>query len=632
MPLPGWIPPAFRRSGVQEKKRAAAAVVVAQGAQQRAIPGRTGFVPGIPQGGIDEHIQAIGASDGSDRKTMLEELYQCYITVPWAWVAVQVIARTITAGGLYTDWDSDSGEGDEPPAKPPAVVALERFYAFCNPAQDIRQILRNAIAALVVFGDALLEVVWDGPTPVALYNLDVPTTYPLADEHGTVTGWKQVTDFGQTAEFEAREVIHVSLDSARPGVNGTGPVQAMLQPMASWLYASATEKEMLRKGLPASLHVDLAAGTSDDEVTRWDNRYRARNLGTKNIGAPLLSTGGGKVTELQAGKLADVLAAKRDARDEILSGCGVPPAEAGVIESGNLGGGTGDAQHRSMMINTCDPIGELLLEKLNYHIAVRGFGVQGWRSKFREVDYRDSTLIEQIRDTRLRNGAWLLNRYRADVGEPPVDGGDQAVLVDRQNLVVWSDVAALSKATVAAKAGTVPGMPPAIGAPGAGQQGETLAMSRAAVREALHAYHAASRALYEDVTAAVYAQMARAFPSSAIGWVRKQAAWTGPIQVPLDQVDMSDRDQWDASSQPRKVRKIAKKMARKAARGEQPRPAILVRWPGSGKDVVVDGHHHVLAAEENGEHFVWAYVGHVPQEQGPWLTTASRELRGKKAA
>ena len=256
-------------------------------------------------------------------------------------MAVQVIARTITAGGLYTDWDADTGEGDEAPDKPPAVVALERFWAFCNPDQDARQILRNAIAQLIVFGDFLLEVVWDGPTPVAVFNLDVPTTYPRADEHGQVTGWVQQTDLGQTATFEPREVIHGSLDSARPGVNGVGPVQAMLQEMASWLYAAATEKEMLRKGLPANLHIDLPAGTSDDEVTRFDNRYRARNLGTKNIGAPLFSKGGGTVTELQAGKLADVLAAKAEARDTILAGCGVPPAEGGVIESGNLGGGTG---------------------------------------------------------------------------------------------------------------------------------------------------------------------------------------------------------------------------------------------------------------------------------------------------
>jgi hypothetical protein len=632
MPLPGWIPPAFRRD-VSEKKARAAAMAE----PQRALPARTGFIPGIPQGGVDEVYQSMGASTGSDRKTLLEELYDCYIAVPWAWACVQVIARTITAGGLYSDWDADSGEGDEAPAKPPAVIALERFYGFCNPTQDIRQVLRNAIAALVVFGDALLEVVWDGPTPVALYNLDVPTTYPRAGEHGDITGWVQVTDLGQRAEFEPREVIHVSLDSARPGVNGVAPLQAMLQSMGSWLYAAATEKEMLRKGLPPNIHVDLAAGTSDDEVTRFDNRYRSRNLGTKNIGAPLISKGGGTVSELQSGKLADVLAAKAEARDEMLAACGVPPAEAGVIEAGNLGGGTGDSQHRSFMLNTCDPISSLLLEKLNFHIGAQGFGVQGWKTKFREVDYRDSTVIEQIRDTRLRNGSWTLDRYRAEIGEPSAVGGDLPVLVDRQNLVVWSDVKALSAATVASKGATpsigIPGAPPPPGQPpGSGQPpAESLAGQRAQVREALRRYHAASAALYEDASSAAYAQMAKSFPASAISWV-KGATWQGPQQVPLDQVDMSDKAQWDASREPGKVAKIAAKMKRKAGKGQQPKPAVLVRWPGSQKDVPVDGHHHILAAQQNGEHFIWAYVGHVDSERGPWLSTASREIRTGKAA
>ena len=95
MPLAGWIPPAFRRDVTEKKARAAA---LADPGPQRALPARTGFVPGIPSGGIDEHYQAIGASTGSDRNTLLTELYDCYITVPAAWVAVQVIARTITAG------------------------------------------------------------------------------------------------------------------------------------------------------------------------------------------------------------------------------------------------------------------------------------------------------------------------------------------------------------------------------------------------------------------------------------------------------------------------------------------------------------------------------------------------------
>jgi hypothetical protein len=84
-------------------------------------------------------------------------------------------------------------------------------------------------------------------------------------------------------------------------------------------------------------------------------------------------------------------------------------------------------------------------------VRAEGFGITDWHVKFKDVDYRDSQAIEDIRDMRLRNGSWTLNRYRAEVGEPRVEGGDDAVLIDRQNLVLWSDMNAMSKALIAGK-------------------------------------------------------------------------------------------------------------------------------------------------------------------------------------
>ena len=58
-------------------------------------------------------------------------------------------------------------------------------------------------------------------------------------------------------------------------------------------------------------------------------------------------------------------------------------------------------------------------------------------------------VIELIRDQRIRNGTWTLNKARSDIGEPPVDGGDNPLLVDRQNMVLWSDLEQLSAANLA---------------------------------------------------------------------------------------------------------------------------------------------------------------------------------------
>jgi hypothetical protein len=424
----------------------------AQPGAQPAVVERQGFEYGVPRQGINEVYSGLGASTQSDRRTMMQQLYEAFLACPWAWAAVNAIARTVTAGGLVMDWDSDTGEGDQDtPAKPANVLAVERLFKYCNEREDIRQLMRGVITDLLVFGDAFIEVVWMGSIPVALYSLDAPSLYPIADEHGKITGYVQVTDFGQRAEFDPRDVIHISLDSPRSGIYGVSPTQANLLPITAWLFAAATAKETFRKGNPPNIHVDHPASANETTINRWDATYAVRNIGPRNIGVPITTKGGGKVTELQRGIIKDYLEFMDQKRDEILAGYGVPPAEAGVIEAGNIGGGTGESQRKTFLTNTCQPIAELVLEKINFAILARGFLVADWHAKFAEVDMRDSKVIEEIRDLRLRSGAWTLDKYRADIGEPAVPGGDQPVLVDRQNLVLWSDMDAMSKATIAAK-------------------------------------------------------------------------------------------------------------------------------------------------------------------------------------
>lgn len=423
------------------------------------IPERAGFEYGIPPQGLTEYSQAIGASTQTDRRSLMTQLYEVYLTCPWSWASVNAISRTVTAGGLVMDWDTDDGEGDQDaPDKPANALALERLLAFCNDREDIRQLMRGVIVDLLVFGDAFIEVVWLGSVPVALYSLDAPSMYPIADQHGRITGYRQVTDLGQRAEFEPRDVIHISLDSPRSGIFGVSPTQANLLPITSWLFAAATCKEIFRKGDPPTIHTDLPAGNSAGEVNRWVAQYMQRNIGPRNIGVPITTKGGGTVNELHQGKIADYIAFLDQKRDEILAGYGVPPAQAGVIESGNLGGGTGESQRKMFLTNTCQPIAELVLEKLNFHLTKQAFGVEGWHLKFGDVDMRDSETIEKIRDMRIRNATYTVNRARAEINEPPVDGGDIPVIIDRENMVILADLPAYSQALIANKLGGSAGL------------------------------------------------------------------------------------------------------------------------------------------------------------------------------
>src|SRR6185312_15903412 len=131
-----------------------------------------------------------------------------------------------------------------------------------------------------------------------------------------------------------------------------------------WLFSAAVLKELFRKGLPPNLHVDHPASMDDKAQKTWRDRYMSENLGALNIGRPVMTKGGGSVKELQHSRITEILHVLDQQRDAILSTYGCPPAEAGVIESGNLGGGTGESQRRMFEVNTCAPIAALILEKL----------------------------------------------------------------------------------------------------------------------------------------------------------------------------------------------------------------------------------------------------------------------------
>jgi HK97 family phage portal protein len=427
---------------------------------------RTGFENGLP---LNLTTRSAQVAATSERQQVLIQLHQAYLTCPWVSNPIDVISKTVTAGGLQLVCDQDLPEDQQPTDTPP-VARLRRLLKTTNPREDMIQLLRSTVIDLLLFGDAYIEIVWLLGEPVALYTLDAPTMTVLSDAHGEVSGYSQNVDGQREAQFTPDEVIHISLDSPRGGLYGVGPAQRALLPVTAWLFTEATIKECFRRGDPPRLHVDLGS-LQDTEVQRWREQYTVNNLGPKAVGTPVITTRGGVVTVLDPRKVTDYLDAEKVLRDQIISTFGVPPAKLGIIETGNIGGGSGESQDRTFRINTVIPIANLVLEKLNYSLLARGFQIGDWHLEFAEIDYRDSKIVEDIRQMRHQAGAYTTNDWRGEIGKAPIPGGDVAILLDRQGPVAWDDMEAMSKATIAYRTapltaagvnGYVPGVPAAL--------------------------------------------------------------------------------------------------------------------------------------------------------------------------
>lgn len=117
---------------------------------------------------------------------------------------------------------------------------------------------------------------------------------------------------------------------------------------------------------------------------------------------------------------------------------------------------------------------------------------------------------------------------------------------------------------------------------------------------------------------AVRDQLAKDFPSDSLDWVTG-TVWTGPGYVSLGDVDTSNRSSWKANHEPEKVTAFRDRIERRQDEGKAApiKPVILVKTPDNSRMIVVDGHHRTLAFEKLGSP-VYAYVGHVDSETGPW--------------
>jgi hypothetical protein len=403
-----------------------------------AAVARTGYDSAVPVGGASRFNPSTQYADG--RLETMRQFKAAYVACPWVSAPIDALARTVTAGGLVVE-PEDGTEAEHPPAQ---VLALRQFLKFVNPTQNVVQFMRGVVTdSSGIYGDSFTELVWLLGRPVAMYSLDAATMTVDADEHGNVSGYTQ-TDGTRTAKFKPHEVIQISADSPGGELYGMGIVEKLEIPIATWLYTAALVKEQTRKGDPPHLNAHFGLAVAEPEITKWRQQYHARNLGAANVGNPIVTKGDTTITSERVGKITEWLATMADARDAIVSGSGVPPSKVGIIETGNLGGGTGSSQDKTFRVNTCGPASEIVLEAFNF-VLLQAFGVEGWSIGFGDVDWRDDETVEKIRDQRLRSGAWTLNEYRADIDKPPIgEAGDINAIIATRTFLDWNDLAAFS--------------------------------------------------------------------------------------------------------------------------------------------------------------------------------------------
>jgi HK97 family phage portal protein len=386
----------------------------------------------------DEDTTYGGAQKDSDlsERDRKEMLLQAYLHNPFVSASAETTAMRLVSGGPAVQ-EVVKGKGNKGNHD-----MLASFLETFSDQWDFRQFFYSVALDLRIFGECYAEIVYSGSQIVKLDKIDCITMTYSSDRSGKITAYHQRLSNGDTQDFKPEEIIRWWYPHPRSNVRSIAPAEKLVTELYTFEQMKACQVTMLRRGVRFTGWMDFDCDDLD-EGERRKNFFVENATGPKNHGSVLFTYGGTKFTDLGKGPIdADFRQGTKDERDAILSVLGVSPAMIGIIETGNIGGGTGESQEEAFLRNTVDPLRDLIFEKFNYQITRNGFGITDWKVSTHYADYRDKNVVTQIQDRQIRNGTKTIDEARQDLGgEPygPQEGGDVPIFaVGKEVLAVKS--------------------------------------------------------------------------------------------------------------------------------------------------------------------------------------------------
>jgi HK97 family phage portal protein len=220
-----------------------------------------------------------------------------------------------------------------------------------------------------------------------------------ADEHGTITGYIQVprSQSGKV-EFTSREVIHFKLGTKGATLYGLSPLASLILPVTVDKYAQIYNRAFFLNGAKIR-GAFIMKDATPEQVERNREYMEARVKNPDMAHSDLVLEGDIEFKQISTTqKDMEFLELREFTRNEILAVYGVPPSKVSIIETGNIGAGTGDHQTATFYDETISPFQMRLAEKLTKHVIRQGFGINDWSFQFnkRAIDEKDQAEIFNI--------------------------------------------------------------------------------------------------------------------------------------------------------------------------------------------------------------------------------------------
>lgn len=350
-----------------------------------------------------------------ERKLIMLDIY---LNNPWVSACIDVIAKRIFSGGYVVEKIDE-----EAPDNKQHEDLMHEFALRINPDWDFNQLGRALIVDELIFGESYGELTWKGGLPWQLFKVDcIPMGY-RANRYGQIEQfYQEMESTRERIPLDPNNIIRWWFPHPRASIDPFAPSEKVSDAVVLDKKMTTWMNTFFQKGTKFPFSVE---GVGDmEEADRFLTFFRQNFTGEKNAHAPFVTWGNAKLVPLAAQKLdMDFQQGLDRMRTIVFAAFGVPPAAVSIIESGNIGGGTGEDQDKSLIFNACDPTKSTFFEKLNDRIVKRGMGITDYRYSARYAEYRSDESIAKVQDIRAKNGTRSIDELRQEDGKRPYKAG-----------------------------------------------------------------------------------------------------------------------------------------------------------------------------------------------------------------
>ena len=339
------------------------------------------------------------------RKQKLQLFYDALYNL-WVYRCCQVYIDTTLACG-YT-LDTETGEQDN---------LQSQYYLrnlFENPEGYGGDLTYDGMVNLIwksflVLGDCFFEAGYDED-----YNWTGLKYIPNDEIFWNTENECYALTYQPDVLYEPHELIHIYNPSVKGKERhfGTSLIEECGASIALLNNALNFNNDILNnKGLNPgtilSFDKDISATNFNQEVERVNAMMKQTDKG-----GLLALRGATFETGIQSNKDMSYMELMKFARDNIVSTFGVPPNKVGIIETANLGGGTGESQDKNWK-QTFEGASKFITTPINQHLKRAGFNE---RYSLKPIDVQDKLLNAQVNEVYLRNGVLDVNEVRNELG------------------------------------------------------------------------------------------------------------------------------------------------------------------------------------------------------------------------